>query len=82
MRIIIECRESHTNSNEHLAKLHERDKDGVEPLRTPLHRHQKVVSIHDRVNRVVHNDEEKSTGAGGDVGMPAVKEDSDVMVPM
>ena len=82
MRIIIECHNSHTNSNEHLTKLHECHKDGVEPLGTPLHCHQKVVSVHDCMNRVVHDDEEKTTGAGGCVGMPAVEDDSDMMVPM
>ena len=50
--IIGQCRHPHTN--EHLTELHKRDDHWVEPLRTHFDTHEEVVSVHHRMNRVIH----------------------------
>lgn len=80
--VIIKRHNRHGNTNKHLRELEERNKDGVEPFGTAFDRHQKVVTVHHRVDGVVHNHEEETGWTGGYVGMPAVEQYGDVMVPM
>jgi len=65
-----------------LTELQHRDENGVEPFGSAFDGHEKVVPVHDGMDAVIHHNEEESAGRGGDVGMPAVEKDGDVMIPM
>mmetsp|Transcript_15757 Transcript_15757/g.34031 ORF Transcript_15757/g.34031 Transcript_15757/m.34031 type:complete len:326 (-) Transcript_15757:102-1079(-) len=80
--VIVKRHNGNSHPNKHLRKLHERHEHGVEPFGTEFDRHEEVVPIHDRVDTVVHDDEEETTGRSGHIGMPAVKKDGDMMIPM
>ena len=62
--VVIPRHDRDRHADEHLAQLHERDDDGVEPARELLDCHEEVVSVHDRVHGVIHHDEEYARGGG------------------
>ena len=80
--VIIESSQRTSDADDHLRDLENGNDHWIEPLGAELHGHQKVVSIHGSVHTVVHDHEEDSGRRGCHVGMPAVKKDRDVMVPV
>lgn len=78
----IESQHGDDDTYNHLRNLETSDNDRVEPLGAEFHGHQKVIAVHASVNTVVHRDEENSWRRGGDIRMPAIKQNRDVMVPM
>lgn len=80
--IIIETGQRHADTDDHLGDLKDGDPYGVEPLRAHFHRHQKIVSVHRGVDAVVHNDEENAGRRRCHVGMVAVQEHRNVVVPV
>jgi len=59
------------------------DNHGVQPLGAHFGGHEKVIKVHHAgMNRIVHRDEKDTGGRHGHVGMPAVEQDRNVMIPM
>ena len=78
----IESQHGDDDTDNHLRNLETSDNHRVEPLGAEFHGHQKVIAVHASVNTVVHGDKENSWRRGGDIRMPAIKQNRDVMVPM
>lgn len=65
-----------------MGNLKNRNDNRIEPLGAHLHGHQKVVTVHGGVDAVVHDDKENSGGGRCHIGMVAVEEDRNVVVPV
>mmetsp|Transcript_16602 Transcript_16602/g.20686 ORF Transcript_16602/g.20686 Transcript_16602/m.20686 type:complete len:96 (-) Transcript_16602:534-821(-) len=72
----------HSDTHKHLTYLRNCDNNGVEPFWFHFDCHEKIVTVHNRVDGVIHGDEEESTGRCGHIGMPAIEKDRDVMIPV
>lgn len=55
---------------------------GVEPLGAHLVGHEEVVEVHAGMDRVVHDDKKDTRGRFSHIGMPAVEQDRNVMIPV
>ena len=44
--------------------------------------HETIVKIHDCVDAIIHHDKENARWTRGDIGMPAIQQDGNVVVPM
>jgi hypothetical protein len=71
--VVVKTDQSDNDADDHLRNLKHCDEDGIEPLRTEFHGHQKVVTVHGGMDAVVHHDEENARRGGCNVGMPAVQ---------
>ena len=72
----------HTHAHDHLRNLRRRDYHGWQPLGFNVTRHEAVIEVHNGVDAVIHHDKENTGRTGGDIGMPAVQQDGNVMVPV
>ena len=72
--------DSHTDN--HLRNLGNSDPNTVEPLWFAFDSHQKVVKVHDGMNPVVHSDKEQASRGLGDIRMPAIQQNRNVVIPM
>lgn len=79
---VVKAKEGDGDAHDHLRYLHSRDNHGIEPTGSGSDGHEKVVSVHGGVDGVVHDDKENSRRGFGDVTVPAVEEDRNVMVPV
>jgi hypothetical protein len=73
---------SNNTPSNHLCYLHKGNPHGVEPLGFAFDGHQKVISVHDGMDRVVHGGHVNSNGRGMGESVPGVEKHSNVMVPM
>ena len=80
--VVVKSSQRARHTDDHLRDLCHRNPDRVEPLRSELHRHQEIVTIHDCMDGVVHHNKEDSRWRCRHVRMPAVQKDGDVMVPV
>lgn len=68
--------------HEHLRDLHERDQHGDGSRHASAGRSKRVVAVHERVDGVVHAHEPAAAGHTVFIRVPAVEQDSDVMIPV
>lgn len=66
----------------HLTDLQQGNVHGPKGFRFDARRHEEIVKIHDAVHQIVHDAENESLRGADNVGMPAIEEDRNVMVPM
>jgi hypothetical protein len=79
---IIKGHQGDGDSNNHLTNLKGRDEHRIEPLGADPHGHEGVVKVHAGVNRVVHDNEKDSRRRCGNIRMPAIEQNCNVMVPV
>jgi hypothetical protein len=79
--VVVEGGQGNGDAHHHLRDLGDGNDHGVQPLGLTADRHQKVVKVHDGMDGIVHHHEEDSWGARGNVRVPAIQQDGDVMVP-
>jgi hypothetical protein len=79
--VVVEGCQGNGDAHHHLRDLGDGNDHGVQPLGLTADRHQKVVQVHDGMDGIVHHHEEDSWGARGNVRVPAIQQDGDVMVP-
>ena len=70
------------DSDNHLRNLRDSNVHAVEPLGFALDGHQEIVKVHDGMDSVVHDAKDNSGGCLGDIAVPAVGQNGDVMVPV
>jgi hypothetical protein len=80
--VVVKTEQGHNNTHHHLRDLKDGNDHGIEPLGAKLHGHQKVIAIHGSMYAVVHHNEKDSGRRGCHVRMPAVQENSNMVVPM
>ena len=71
-----------TNTHHHLRNLCCRNHHGWQPLGFAVTGHEAVVKIHNGVDAIVHDHEEDARWTRCHIGMPAIEQDCNVMVPM
>lgn len=72
----------HAQPHQHLCDLHERDHHGEGSRHTSAGRSSRVVAVHERMDGVVHAHEPAAAGHTVFIRVPAVQQDSDVMIPV
>ena len=80
--VIVESCKSNGDTHDHLRNLKASNDNWIEPLRTELHGHQKVVAVHGCMDTVVHDHKENSWRGCCHIRMPAIKQDSNVVIPV
>ena len=80
--VVVESGQSYSNPDDHLRDLEDCDHNGVEPLGAHLNGHQEIVAIHRCVNTVIHDDKKDPGRRRRHVGMIAIQENRDVVVPV
>lgn len=78
----VQTRQSDGNTTNHLQDLTRGNKHRVEPTRLWLYCDQEIVEIHARMNGIIHDDKKETRRRHGHVRMPAVQQDSDVVIPV
>ena len=78
----VKARQGDGDATKHLRNLHHGNNLGIKPFRADSERHQTIITVHGGVDRVVHGDKKDTVRRGGDIGMPAVQQDGNVMVPV
>ena len=70
------AQDSGQNTDNHLGYLGHSDPDGLKPFRFDAGSHEKVVKVHNGVDRVVHDAKQDSGGGFVDITVPAVEQDT------
>jgi hypothetical protein len=73
---------SNDHANNHLRDLGYGNPDAVEPFGLALDGHQEVIKVHEGVNSKVHGDKEQTSRGLGDICMPAIQQNRNVVVPV
>ena len=77
---IDKSRNSKCDTDKHLRYLQKGHHHG--PGWTNLDGHEEIIEIHDGMDAIIHIDKENAAWSMSDIGMPAIQQDSNVMVPM
>lgn len=72
----------HAQPHHHLCDLHERDHHGEGSRHTSAGCSSRVVAVHERMDGEVHAHEPAAAGHTVFIRVPAVEQDSDVMIPV
>lgn len=80
--MVVSRQSGDNDTDDHLYKLGKSNKDWVHPLGLHLDSHQEVVTIHHSMYGRVNSHEDDTGWSSGDVGIPGIEEDSDVMPPV
>lgn len=72
----------HGDTDDHLRDLRDGNVHGIKPLGFHFDGHQKVIKVHDGMNGIIHDAKDNTGGCLGNVRMPAIGQDGNVMVPM
>jgi hypothetical protein len=81
-RNVIKGQGRDTNTDNHLRNLSYRNDHSIHPLWFQLDSHEKVIAIHDTMDGIIHGGKVNARGRLCDIGMPAIQENGNVMVPM
>mmetsp|Transcript_8248 Transcript_8248/g.16576 ORF Transcript_8248/g.16576 Transcript_8248/m.16576 type:complete len:217 (-) Transcript_8248:413-1063(-) len=71
-----------TNTHDHLRNLCRRDHHWWQPFWFAVTGHEAVVKIHNGVDAIVHHHEKDTRRTCCHIGMPAIEQDCNMMVPM
>mmetsp|Transcript_11583 Transcript_11583/g.13195 ORF Transcript_11583/g.13195 Transcript_11583/m.13195 type:complete len:94 (-) Transcript_11583:666-947(-) len=81
-QVEVQVQKSDGYTSNHLAYLCKSNDDRIEPFWFNLDSHQKIVSVHDRVNRIIHHCKYGTTRRMHHIRRPTVKEYCNMMIPM
>ena len=70
------------NSHYHLGKLHQCYNDTDESWHPDAHSSKCIITVHNRVNSVIHNHEPSTRGGVLSETVPYIHHNSDVMIPV